>query len=43
VVRKEYEVVIKPIGNQSPCHSGYQIGDEWVFDYMTGRRYGNCP
>ena len=32
---KEYEVVIKLIGNRSPCHSGHKIGDEWVFDYMT--------
>ena len=33
--RKEYEVVIKLISNQSPCHSGHEIGDEWVFNYMT--------
>ena len=33
--RKDYRVVIKLIGNQNPCHSGHQIGDEWVFDYMT--------
>jgi len=33
--RKVYEVVIKLIGNQNPCHSGHQIGDEWVFNYMT--------
>ena len=32
---KEYEVVIKLVGNQNPCHSGHQIGDEWVFNYMT--------
>jgi uncharacterized repeat protein (TIGR04076 family) len=32
---KHYEVRIKLIGNQSPCHSGHKIGDEWVFDYMT--------
>ena len=32
---KEYEVVIKLIGNRSPCHSGHKIGDEWVFDYFT--------
>ena len=32
---KEYQVVIKLIGNKSPCHSGHKIGDEWVFDYMT--------
>jgi uncharacterized repeat protein (TIGR04076 family) len=35
VAGKEYEVVIKLIGNQSPCHFGHQIGDEWVFDYAT--------
>ena len=32
---KNYEVHIKLIRNQSPCHCGHQIGDEWVFDYMT--------
>lgn len=32
---RHYEVLIKLIGNQSPCHSGHQVGDEWVFDYMT--------
>lgn len=32
---KQYEVRIKLIGNQSPCHIGHKIGDEWVFDYMT--------
>jgi uncharacterized repeat protein (TIGR04076 family) len=32
---KQYEVVIKLVGNKSPCHSGHKIGDEWVFDYMT--------
>lgn len=32
---KRYEVLIKLIGNQSPCHIGHKIGDEWVFDYMT--------
>ncbi len=33
--QQEYEVVIKLIGNQNPCHAGHQIGDEWVFNYMT--------
>jgi len=33
--RKQYEVVIKLIGNQSPCHAGHKIGDEWVFNYFT--------
>jgi uncharacterized repeat protein (TIGR04076 family) len=32
---RQYEVVIKLISNLSPCHSGHQIGDEWVFNYMT--------
>ena len=32
---KAYEVRIKLIANQSPCHSGHKIGDEWIFDYMT--------
>lgn len=32
---KEYDVVIELIGNKSPCHSGHQVGDEWVFQYMT--------
>jgi len=32
---KQYEVLIKLIGNKSPCHSGHKIGDEWVLDYMT--------
>ena len=32
---KQYDVRIKLIGNQSPCHSGHKVGDEWVFDYMT--------
>jgi len=32
---KDYEVVIRLVGNLSPCHSGHKIGDEWVFNYMT--------
>ena len=32
---KQYDVVIKLISNQHPCHSGHKIGDEWVFEYMT--------
>jgi len=31
----EYDVVIKLVSNQSPCHIGHQIGDEWVFKYET--------
>ncbi|OGN99390.1 MAG: hypothetical protein A2Y89_00510 [Chloroflexi bacterium RBG_13_51_18] len=33
--RKQYEVVIKLISNQSPCHVGHKIGQEWVFNYFT--------
>jgi uncharacterized repeat protein (TIGR04076 family) len=32
---KQYEVVIKLISNQHPCHSGHKIGDEWVFTHFT--------
>ncbi len=32
---KQYEVVIKLLSNQHPCHAGHKIGDEWVFDYFT--------
>lgn len=32
---KHYNVVIKLVSNQSPCHIGHEIGDEWIFDYMT--------
>jgi uncharacterized repeat protein (TIGR04076 family) len=32
---QQYEVVIKLISNQHPCHSGHKIGDEWVFSYFT--------
>ena len=31
----QYEVVIKLISNNSPCHVGHKIGDEWIFDYFT--------
>ena len=30
---KQYEVKIKLIRNDSPCHYGLKIGDEWEFDY----------
>jgi uncharacterized repeat protein (TIGR04076 family) len=33
--KKQYEVIIRLVGNQRPCHSGHKIGDEWVFNYMT--------
>ena len=32
---KVYEVVIKLVSNQKPCHSGHKIGDEWIFNNMT--------
>ena len=31
----EYEVVIKLVSNNCPCHVGHKIGDEWVFAYFT--------
>ncbi len=30
---KEYDVVIKLIRNDHPCHYGHKIGDAWKFDY----------
>ncbi len=33
--RKEYDVVIKLVRNQKPCHIGHKIGDEWAFGYKT--------
>jgi uncharacterized repeat protein (TIGR04076 family) len=30
---KQYEVIIRLVANQHPCHSGHKIGDEWVFDF----------
>ncbi len=35
---KQYEVVIKLLGNRNPCHVGHKIGDEWVFNYFTPPR-----
>jgi len=32
---KVYEVVIRLVANQRPCHAGHKIGDEWVFNYFT--------
>ncbi len=32
---KQYEVFIKLIGSDQPCHCGHKIGDEWVFRYFT--------
>lgn len=32
---KGYQVLIKLVRDQSPCHSGPNIGDEWMFNYMT--------
>jgi uncharacterized repeat protein (TIGR04076 family) len=37
-VLKRYEVVIKLIKNNQPCHVGHRIGNEWVFDYFTPNR-----
>ncbi len=36
--RKEYEVVIRLVGNERPCHVGHKVGEEWVFDYFTPPR-----
>ena len=36
--RKEYEVVIKLVGNDHPCHVGHNVGEEWVFNYFTPPR-----
>jgi uncharacterized repeat protein (TIGR04076 family) len=30
-----YDVSIKLIGNQQPCHNGHQIGDEWILGNKT--------
>ena len=30
---KQYEVTIKLVANDHPCHSGHKIGEEWVFDF----------
>jgi uncharacterized repeat protein (TIGR04076 family) len=35
MAQQEYEVTIRLVRNQSPCHSGHKIGDEWGFNYMT--------
>lgn len=32
---KQYEVKIRLIRNNAPCHTGHKIGDEWTFDYKT--------
>jgi uncharacterized repeat protein (TIGR04076 family) len=32
--KKQYEVAIKLVGNQQPCHSGHEIGDEWTFNFQ---------
>ena len=33
--RKQYDVQIKLVSNQKPCHSGHKVGDEWLFQYQT--------
>lgn len=35
MAEKQYEVVIKLVRNQTPCHVGHEIGQEWIFNYMT--------
>jgi uncharacterized repeat protein (TIGR04076 family) len=30
---KEYEVKIKLLRNDKPCHHGHKIGDEWKYNY----------
>jgi uncharacterized repeat protein (TIGR04076 family) len=32
--KKQYDVVIRLVANQHPCHSGHKIGEEWVFDFQ---------
>jgi len=32
---EKYEVVIKLMSNNCPCHVGHKIGQEWIFDYFT--------
>ncbi|MFC1958853.1 TIGR04076 family protein [Chloroflexota bacterium] len=33
--RKEYDIVIRLVGNQRPCHVGHETGDEWVLKDKT--------
>ena len=33
--RTQYDVAIKLIGNQRPCHGGHKIGDEWLWQEKT--------
>ena len=35
MAKKEYDVLIKLVGNQNPCHFGHKIGDEWLFKHAT--------
>jgi uncharacterized repeat protein (TIGR04076 family) len=35
MIKKQYEVTIKLVRNNAPCHFGHKIGDEWVFDNRT--------
>ncbi|MFC1921627.1 TIGR04076 family protein [Chloroflexota bacterium] len=32
---ESYNVSIKLIGNQKPCHNGHKVGDEWLWDDKT--------
>ncbi len=33
--RKEYDIVIRLVDNQRPCHAGHKIGDEWLLTDKT--------
>jgi uncharacterized repeat protein (TIGR04076 family) len=30
---KQYEVKIRLIRNNAPCHNGHKIGDEWEYNF----------
>jgi uncharacterized repeat protein (TIGR04076 family) len=32
---ESYDVCIKLIGNQKPCHIGHKVGDEWLLRDKT--------
>ena len=33
--RRQYDVAIKLVGNQKPCHGGQKVGDEWLWQDKT--------
>jgi len=35
MVRKQYDVAIKLIGNRMPCYNGHKVGDEWLWQERT--------